>query len=62
MRTSAKNRLHGMATTQGLHLIARSNPLSKAGKAGIMEGNNALMKELHTLIEELDRRIAECDM
>jgi len=61
MRTSAKNRLHGMATTQGLHLIARGNPLSKAGKAGIMEGNNALMKELHTLIEELDRRIAECD-
>lgn len=62
MRTSAKNRLHGMATTQGLHLIARSNPVSKAGKLGIMDGNNTLMKDLHTLIDELDRRIGECDV
>src|SRR6185295_8025902 len=30
-------------------------------KAGIMAGDDTLMKELHTLIEELDRRVAECD-
>jgi transposase len=61
LRVSAKNRLHGMATIIGLHRIARKNPLSKAGKAGIMAGDDVAMKELHTLIEELDRRIAECD-
>jgi len=61
LRVSAKNRLHGMATAVGLHRIARRNPLSKAGKAGIMAGDDMSMKELHTLIEELDRRVVECD-
>jgi transposase len=61
LRISVKNRLHGVATTQGLHLIPRNNPLSKSGKASIMAGDDQSLKELHTLIEELDRRIAECD-
>jgi len=62
LRISVKNRLHGIATIQGLHHIARGNPLSKAGKAGIMAGDDTSLKELHTLIEELDRRIEECDV
>lgn len=61
LRVSVKNRPHGVATTQGLHHIARGNPLSKSGKAGIMAGDDSSLKELHTLVEELDSRIAECD-
>ena len=61
IRTSAKNRLHGIATTQGLHHIKGGNPLWKAGKAGILSGDNFILKELHALIEELDRRIAPFD-
>jgi hypothetical protein len=53
---------HGIATMHGLHNIARGNPLSKIGKAGIMAGDDTTLKELHTLIEELDRRIAACDV
>jgi hypothetical protein len=61
LRVSIKNRLHGIATMQGLHHIARGNPLSRAAKANIMAGDNTSLKELHTLIEELDRRVTECD-
>lgn len=61
LRISVKNRLHGIATMQGLHNITRGNPLSKSGKASIMAGDDASLKELHTLIEELDCRIVECD-
>lgn len=61
MRVSTINRLHGVATTQGLHKIAYGNPRTKRGKASIMEGDNTILQELHLLIEELDRRIAVFD-
>jgi transposase len=62
LRTSAKNRLHGIATTQGLHTIKGGNPLGKKGKDGIMKGDNIVLKELHILIDELDTRIAPFDV
>lgn len=61
LRTSAKNRLHGIATTQGLHHIKGGNPLQKKGKEGIMQGDNTVLKELHQLIEDLDRRMIPFD-
>jgi transposase len=61
MRVSTINRLHGIATTQGLHKIAYGNPRTKAGKASIMSGTNTILQELHLLIEELDKRIAVFD-
>lgn len=61
MRVSTINRLHGIATTQGLHTIAYGNPNTKVGKASIMRGDNIILKELHWLVEELDRRIAVFD-
>jgi transposase len=60
-RTSVKNQLHGIATTQGLHLIQGGNPLSKKGKKGIMSGENFTMKELHHLEEDLGKRIEPFD-
>lgn len=60
-RTSVKNQLHGIATTQGLHLIASGNPLHKRGKEGIMSGNNFVLKELHYLEEDLGKRIVPFD-
>jgi len=61
LRRSAKNRLHGIATTQGLHLIKGGNPLWKSGKKDIMSGQNMVLKEIHLLIEDLDRRIVPFD-
>ena len=61
LRTSAKNRLHGLATTMGLHLIPGGNPLQKRGKEAIMAGDDVALRELHLLIEDLDRRIAPFD-
>lgn len=60
-RTSVKNQLHGIATTQGLHFVKGANPLHKKGKEGIMAGNNFVMKELHHLEEDLGERIAPFD-
>jgi len=60
-RTSVKNQLHGIATTQGLHLIPSGNPLFKRGKESIMAGDNFVMKELHRLEEELGERIKPFD-
>jgi len=60
-RTSVKNQLHGIATTQGLHLITGGNPLFKKGKAGIMTGENFVLKELHFLEEDLGKRIKPFD-
>jgi transposase len=51
-RTAVKNRLHGIATTQGLHLIEGGNPLHKKGKASIQEGGDEIMKELLAVIDE----------
>lgn len=61
LRTSAKNRLHGIATTQGLHHIKGGNPLQKKGKDGIMRSDNVVLKELHQLIEVLDMRMIPFD-
>jgi len=61
MRVSTINRMHGIATTQGLYKIAYGNPNTKVGKASIMEGNNSVLQELHILIEELDKRIVVFD-
>jgi transposase len=61
LRTSAKNRLHGIATTQGLHKIKGGNPLHKKGKEGIMQSDNTVLKELHQLIEDLDKRMIPFD-
>lgn len=61
LRTSAKNRLHGVATTQGLHHIKGGNPLHKKGKDGIMKSDNVVLKELHYLIDDLDARITPFD-
>ena len=61
MRVATINRLHGIATTQGLHTIACGNPLTKAGARSIMMGTNTTLKELHGLIAELDRRVAVFD-
>lgn len=61
LRTSAKNRLHGIATTQGLHKIKGGNPLFKRGKEAIMKGDNTVLQELHHLIDDLDARILPFD-
>ena len=56
-RTDVKNRLHGIATTQGLHLVPGNNPLQKRGSKWIEEGNDESMKELLLVIKELDAHI-----
>ncbi len=61
LRTSAKNRLHGIATTQGLHTIVGSNPLQVHGKKSIMEHGSVVLQELHHLIEDLNGRIVPLD-
>lgn len=61
MRVSTINRLHGVATTQGLHHIRYGNPVSKSGRVAILNGGNTVLKELHGLITELDQRIAVFD-
>ena len=61
LRTGVKNRIHGIATTQGLHLVDGGNPLHKKGKSSIMKGNNEALKELHLLIEDFDTRIVPFD-
>jgi transposase len=57
MRTSAKNRLHGVATSKGLHLIEGNNPLLRRGTDQINKGNDEVMKELLAVIEELNSHI-----
>ena len=60
-RTSVKNQIHGIATTQGLHHIIGGNPLFKRGKVGIMNGENFVLKELHHLDEDLEKRTKPFD-
>ena len=60
-RTSVKNQLHGIATTQGLHTIKSGNPLFKEGKKDILAGTNFVLKQLHYLIGDLDARVALFD-
>ena len=56
-RTDVKNRLHGIATTQGLHLVSGGNPLQKRGQKWIEEGEDETMKELLAVIGELNVHI-----
>lgn len=60
-RTSIKNQLHGIATTQGLHEIKSGNPLFKKGKEDILKGNNFILKQLHHLVEDFEKRVAPFD-
>lgn len=60
-RTSIKNQIHGIATTQGLHAIKSGNPLFKKGKADIMAGNNFVLKQLHGLVEDFEKRVVPFD-
>lgn len=62
MKVATVNRLHGVATTQGLHAIDYGNPVTKAGKRSIMEGTNTTLQTLHGLIEELEQRVAVFDV
>ena len=56
-RTDVKNRIHGLATTQGLHLVSGGNPISKRGKKWAEESNDETLRELHEVIEELNGHI-----
>jgi transposase len=60
-RTAAMNRLHGVATTYGLHTIPNQNPRSVNGKIHITHGDHMVLKELHGLIDMLGMRIAVYD-
>lgn len=61
MRTGAKNKIHGIATTQGLHNITGGNPLHKKGKEYIMSSENFVLKELHKLIADINQRVLMFD-
>ena len=61
-RTSIKNQIHGIATTQGLHTIASGNPLFKKGKAAILGSDNFILKQLHLLVEDFEQRVAPFDV
>jgi transposase len=60
-RTSIKNQIHGIATTQGLHKIKSGNPLFKKGKEDIEKGENFILKQLLSLVEDFDTRIVPFD-
>ena len=60
-RTSIKNQIHGIATTQGLHAIKSGNPLFKKGKEDILKGNNFILKQLHHLVEDFEKRVMPFD-
>jgi len=60
-RTSIKNQIHGIATTQGLHGIKSGNPLFKKGKADILKGDNFILKQLHQLVENFEKRVIPFD-
>ena len=60
-RTSIKNQIHGIATTQGLHTIKSGNPLFKKGKEDILKGDNFILQQLHYLVEDMEKRIVPFD-
>jgi transposase len=60
-RTSIKNQLHGIATTQGLHTIKSGNPLFRKGKEDILKGNNFILQQLHYLVEDMEKRVVPFD-
>ncbi len=60
-RTSIKNQIHGIATTQGLHAIKSGNPLFKKGRADIVTGQNFILKQLHHLVEDFEKRVIPFD-
>lgn len=56
-RADAYNRLHGISTTQGIHIIPGQNPRSKDGVEYIKDSDNIVLKELLSLIDTLTERI-----
>lgn len=60
-RADAYNRLHGIATTQGVHTIPKQNPRSQMGMAHIQNSDNVVLKELLSLIAVLSERVAVYD-
>lgn len=60
-RTAAINRLHGVATTYGLHTIPKQNPRSVTGKEHLIQSDHVVLRELHGLIDMLGVRIAVYD-
>ena len=60
-RADAYNRLHGIATTQGIHAIPKHNPRSQSGMTYIQNSDNVVLKEILTLTEVLTERIAVYD-
>ena len=60
-RTSIKNQIHGIATTQGLHEIKSGNPLFKKGKEDILKGNNFILQQLHQLVDDFEKRVLPFD-
>lgn len=61
LRTSVKNRIHGVATTDGLHHIKGGNPMHALGKTSIMDGDNTALQEMHRLVEDFDNRLKPFD-
>jgi transposase len=61
-RTSIKNQIHGIATTQGLHAIKSGNPLFKKGKTDIMESDNFILKQLHYVVEDMEKHVLPFDV
>jgi transposase len=57
LRTSIINRMHGMATTQGLHLIPFGNPVCKRAKDVFVANEDLAYRELHMSIDSLNARI-----
>jgi len=53
LRTSAKNRLHGLVTASGRHTIPGGNPLRKAGYAYIEEYGSIALKTEQAVINDL---------
>jgi len=60
LRTSVLNRIHGIATTTGLHTIPGGNPCSVVGKQTLL-ASESILRELHLLADALTERIKALD-
>lgn len=56
-RTNVKNRMHGIATANGLHLILGGNPLHKRGAESIKENGCSELKDMLDFIGKHDEHI-----
>jgi transposase len=57
LRTSVKNRLHGLATAAGAHTIPGGNPLRKAGRAYIDEQGHQVYQTTQAVMDDLTEHI-----